>query len=93
SNAHTYRLLIVKEPLFCTALLRFANRFVRQQQKMRLCSVSRYSSTPCLLQLSFLSFLLPHQLLDFVEVCSSAEAGANYSKARGTSQGLSGCER
>uniref|UniRef100_UPI0028B16AFA hypothetical protein n=1 Tax=Massilia sp. TaxID=1882437 RepID=UPI0028B16AFA len=53
SNAHTYRLLIVKEPLFCTVLLRFANRFVRQQQRSEIMQ--------CFAM--FVNFFLPHRVL------------------------------
>ncbi|MFC6411509.1 hypothetical protein, partial [Massilia varians] len=43
---HTYRLLIVKEPLFCTTLLHRAKRCVRQQQRSEIMRCSAFIVKP-----------------------------------------------
>ncbi|WP_426117393.1 hypothetical protein, partial [Massilia sp. PWRC2] len=73
SNAHTYRLLIVKE-LYSVLILRGAKRCVRCSREGRVCSVSRIPSTSILLP----CFCKQPQLLVFV---NQFLGEANYSKA------------
>ncbi|MDN4059865.1 hypothetical protein QPK31_16705, partial [Massilia sp. YIM B02769] len=80
SNAHTYRLLIVKELIRC-CLLRSANRFVRQQQRKKSMKQFLFLVNPFFASPQFPELAVARiNYLISLTFYSSAEAEANYSK-------------